>query len=417
MPPRRTRPRTSAILGSPANGANVTGPPDGIMDVGTAFFVPEAWRKGNQFSGRADYELRPGRDRLYGNLYRTTSYTMNNGIRPAFTVPVLETTHFGNVNYTHTFSANKLNEFRGGFMRLVGEPQTQLQPLEVPGITITGATGFGTASYPRGWWQTNWHFKNIFTWSRSSHLLKTGAELRQMYGSAVNTTAYIPAYNFASILNFANDQALQMTRYVDPRTGEPVTAYSELTQTEWADLHQRRLEGHPQPHDQRRRAVRELRDLQGQRRHASQHRVRPGLDVRGEAGLRARRLRRPVLPDRQQQHRSAARVCVGPDGRRQDVGARRLRDRVRPPHEPSRGELPAQPAAARVGAARPVLRHAVHLQPRRSVQAVSRLPGRSGAAGWSRPAQRRHRRARGPDHRRSGSEEPLCPQLVRGRAA
>ena len=25
-----------------------------------------------------------------------------------------------------------------------------------------------------------------------------------------------------------------MTRYVDPRTGEPVTAYSELTQTEWA---------------------------------------------------------------------------------------------------------------------------------------------------------------------------------------
>ena len=60
-------------------------------------------------------------------------------------------------------------------MRLVGEPQTQPQPLEVPGITITGATGFGTASYPRGWWQTNWHFKNIFTWSRSSHLLKMGS--------------------------------------------------------------------------------------------------------------------------------------------------------------------------------------------------------------------------------------------------
>jgi hypothetical protein len=221
-------------LGSPAPGANVTGPADGIMDVGTAFFVPEAWRRGNQFSGRADYELRPGRDRLYGNMYRTTSYTMNNGIRPAFTVPVLETTHFGNINYTHTFSTTKLNEIRAGFMRLVGEPQTQLQPLGIPAVNITGATGFGTASYPRGWWQTNWHFKNIFTWARSSHLLKTGAELRQMYGSAVNTTNYIPSYNFASILNFANDQALQMTRYVDPRSGEPVTAYSELTQTEWA---------------------------------------------------------------------------------------------------------------------------------------------------------------------------------------
>jgi hypothetical protein len=221
-------------VGSPAPGANVTGPPDGIMDIGTAFFVPEAWRRGNQFSVRADYELKPGKDRLYGNMYRTTSYTINNGIRPAFTAPVLETTHFGNVNYTHTFSSTKLNEIRGGFMRLVGEPKTSVLPLEIPGITITGATGFGTSSYPRGWWQTNWHFKNIFTWVASSHMLKMGAELRQMYGSAQNTNNYIPAYQFASILNFANDQALQMTRYVDPRSGEPVTAFSELTQTEWA---------------------------------------------------------------------------------------------------------------------------------------------------------------------------------------
>ena len=44
-----------------------------------------------------------------------------------------------------------------------------------------------------------------------------------------------PAYTFTNLLNFADDEAFQMTRYVDPRTGEPVTAYSELTQTEWAD--------------------------------------------------------------------------------------------------------------------------------------------------------------------------------------
>ena len=71
-----------------------------------------------------------------------------------------------------------------------------------------------------------------------------GGELRQMYGSAANTTNYIPSYSFSSLLNFADDEALQMTRYVDPRSGEPVTAYSELTQTEWADLHRRRLEAH-----------------------------------------------------------------------------------------------------------------------------------------------------------------------------
>jgi TonB dependent receptor-like, beta-barrel len=68
----------------------------------------------------------------------------------------------------------------------------------------------------------------------SKHQVKMGGELRQMYGSATNTNNYIPAYSFSSLLNFADDEALQMTRYVDPRTGEPVTAYSELAQTEWA---------------------------------------------------------------------------------------------------------------------------------------------------------------------------------------
>jgi hypothetical protein len=221
-------------LGSPAPGQSATGPVDGIPDVGTAFYVPEAWRRGNQFNGRVDYELRPGKDRLYGNAYRTTSYTVNGGIRPAFNVPVLETTHFANVNHTHLFQSTKLNELRVGMMRLVGTPDTPSH-LEIPGITVDGiSAGFGTASYPRGWWQTNWHFKNVFTWAPSAHTWKMGGELRRMYGSAVNTTYYVPAYSFFGILNFANDEPRQMMRYVDPRTGEPVTAYSELRQTEWA---------------------------------------------------------------------------------------------------------------------------------------------------------------------------------------
>jgi hypothetical protein len=220
-------------LGSPAPGVNTVGPADGIMDVGSAFFVPEAWRRGNQFNARADYELSPGKDRLYGSFYRTTSYAVTGGIRPPFNRPTPNTTHFGNINHTHTFNSTMLNEVRLGVMRLVGLPDVP-QHLEIPGITITGATGFGQSGYPNGWWQTNWHLKNIFTWVKSAHMLKAGAELRQMYGSATNTNNYIPAYSFSSLLNFVDDEPLQMTRYVDPRTGEPVTAYSELTQTEWA---------------------------------------------------------------------------------------------------------------------------------------------------------------------------------------
>ena len=120
------------------------------------------------------------------------------------------------MNYTHTFNSSKLNEFRGGVMRLVGLPDTP-EHLEIPGITITGATGFGQSGYPNGWWQTNWHFKDIFTWVASKHMLKMGGELRQMYGSATNTNNYIPAYSFTSLLNFADDESIQMTRYVDPQ--------------------------------------------------------------------------------------------------------------------------------------------------------------------------------------------------------
>jgi Carboxypeptidase regulatory-like domain/TonB dependent receptor len=221
-------------LGSPAPGVNTIGPADGIMDVGTAFFVPEGWRRGNQFNARADYELRPGKDRLYGNFYRTNSYAVTGGIRPEFNRPTPNTTHYWNVNHTKTMSSSRLNELRVGMMRLVGLPDVP-KHLEIPGITIQGGvTGFGQSGYPNGWWQTNWHVKDIFTVIKSSHLIKMGGELRQMYGSASNTNNYIPAYTITNLLNFADDEAIQMSRYVDPRTGEPVTAFSELTQTEWA---------------------------------------------------------------------------------------------------------------------------------------------------------------------------------------
>jgi len=220
-------------LGSPAPGVNTIGPADGIMDVGQAFFVPEGWRNGNQINARGDYELHPGRDRLYGNFYRTTSYAVTGGIRPEFNRPTPNTTHYGNANYTRTFASSKVNELRFGVMRLVGLPDVP-KHLEIPGITITGVTGFGQSGYPNGWWQTNYHLKDVFTMMKGTHQLKMGGELRQMYGSATNTNNYIPAYSFSNLLNFADDEALQMQRYVDPRTGEPVTAYSELAQTEWA---------------------------------------------------------------------------------------------------------------------------------------------------------------------------------------
>ncbi|MDP2998345.1 MAG: carboxypeptidase regulatory-like domain-containing protein [Bryobacterales bacterium] len=219
--------------GSPRAGTGQVAPPDTLLAFGSAQFVPEAFRNGNQITLRIDHELRPGKDRLYGNLYRTTSSTLNGGIRPAFIRPTDEITYFASLNETHTFGPNMLNEFRFGLMRLRGLPRIP-KHLEVPGISITGLTGFSTSSYPQGWFQTNFSYKDIFSWIRSSHTLKMGAELRRVRSNSKNTNNYVPAYTFANILEFAYDDVLQQVRKVDPRTGIPATNVVGLRGWEWA---------------------------------------------------------------------------------------------------------------------------------------------------------------------------------------
>ena len=220
-------------LGSPARGANVIGPADGIPDMGSARFLPKRTRSGNQYSIRIDHELRPGKDRLYGNFFRTNSDSVNGTIRPTFDLPVVEHTTYGNLNWTHIFGPNVVNEARAGVMRLRGLPP-DAQRLDIPGITVPSMSLRPQYSYPRGWAQTNYQYKDILSWIRTTHSIKTGFEIRRMYGWAQNTPNYIPRYDFANILDFADDEPIQMARLVDPRTGEPATVATELRLTEYA---------------------------------------------------------------------------------------------------------------------------------------------------------------------------------------
>ena len=80
------------------------------------------------------------------------------------------------VGGTHIFSPNKLNEIRGGVAQLLGRPDLRKE-LQVPGVNITGTSGFSGALYPSGWWQTNYDFKDIFSWVHKTHNIKIGGEL------------------------------------------------------------------------------------------------------------------------------------------------------------------------------------------------------------------------------------------------
>lgn len=220
-------------LGSPSPGVTRIGPADGISDIGAVDFVNNSFRNGGQQSIRLDHELRPGVDKIYGSFFRTTVVTQVGGIRPVFDRPTDEWTYFGNINYTHIFSANKINEFRVGLIQLNGRPRERPSQ-DIPQIAVTSISGYGGGQYPAGWWQTSYHYKDIFSWIRATHTVKTGFEVRRMRSGAQNTAAYIPNYNFNDVLDFADDEPLQQTRQVNPLNGIPVTSFTTGENTEWA---------------------------------------------------------------------------------------------------------------------------------------------------------------------------------------
>ncbi|MGH9660590.1 MAG: hypothetical protein ACRD96_18720 [Bryobacteraceae bacterium] len=84
-------------------------------------------------------------------------------------------------------------------------------------------TGFSSNFFPTGWFQTNWHYKDIFSWMRGGHTLKLGGELRRVWTNSRNMSNFIPTYSFNNVLDFVDDEAISMVRKVELRTGTPAT--------------------------------------------------------------------------------------------------------------------------------------------------------------------------------------------------
>ena len=214
-------------LGSPARGVNTIGPADGIFDVGSANYTPQTSHSGDQFQIRIDHELRPGKDRLYGSYYLNQDYSMDGNVRPALSRPFRERSQFADLNHTHIFGPTVLNELRAGVIRLRGGNDKPAH-LELPTTSISGITAFSYGQYPNGWWQTSWNFKDVFSVVRNAHNFKMGGEYRREFANNVNTGNFIPSYSFASLLDYADDEPLSMTRSVNPLTSQPTTVYVGL---------------------------------------------------------------------------------------------------------------------------------------------------------------------------------------------
>jgi hypothetical protein len=221
-------------LGSPAPGANVWGPPDGIPDVGTITVAAQGRRSGDQVNARLDHAFNQGNDRLRATYYRTNIKDTGAGTRPAFDNPLPVDINFFNVAHTHVFSGQTLNEFSFGYARQHGAA-VDTAP-EVPTVfNITPLSqGFGLPFWhPIDFTQQVFEIKDTMTLSRGRHSFRIGGEARLSKDFAHLHHWERPNYSFASILDFADDEPLEETRAVNPSNGLRTTAPGDYRTNEF----------------------------------------------------------------------------------------------------------------------------------------------------------------------------------------
>src|SRR5262249_34075898 len=217
-------------VGTPQPGVNrLSSTPDGIPDIGTVQYESLTEEHSNQVTWRIDHELRPGKDRLYVYYYRHTGNggSISPWVRPDFIRYNPTKGNFGNFNYTHIFSPSTLNEFRAGVTRWEGT-YTDPRHKEVPELNITGmGTIRDVNTFPGGWFPTEYVVRDMLSSIKGQHGIKFGGELRRAHNNLWHTRYFIPAYTFASVLDFIDDEPIEMRRTVDPRTGEPISTRAD----------------------------------------------------------------------------------------------------------------------------------------------------------------------------------------------
>ena len=194
-----------------------------MLDSGN--YADTAYRHGNQYNLRLDKNF--GKERLYGTYYRTTLNSNTTNPRAAFKATNTFSQYAIQVNETHTFNANTLNEASFATMRVEGvQPATGL--FSVPVVNITGGgQGFGSGFAQGDFIQHNYHWRDVLTHVFHSHDIKAGYEGLFADDVEVFNGPYDqPIFNFNSLLDLARDNVFTETNVAyDPVSGQK-TQYS-----------------------------------------------------------------------------------------------------------------------------------------------------------------------------------------------
>jgi hypothetical protein len=228
-------------IGSPARGVQVSGPPDGIPDLGEVFIPVPGFQNDDQVSLRLDATFNEGKDMFSGRFSyndQTRQPASGNSVR-AFTSDTLELDQNVSLNHTHLFGPTLINDLRLGYNF---DPQLTTGDFpEIPWITqnVAGRSvalfnqtdGF---VFPLDIRTNTYQVYDALSWITGKHSLKFGGEFRRFQENSDFPTNLKPQVTFNDLLDFADDEVLTIVARVNPNTGTPTGTYRNFRSSEWA---------------------------------------------------------------------------------------------------------------------------------------------------------------------------------------
>jgi hypothetical protein len=188
-----------------------------MVDSGTYSASP--YRNGLQWNVRIDQYW--DKDRLYGNFYQMNHDDQTPSIRTDMSSTNHYDTNSLQVNETHTFNPNILNEAMFGFIKVQGIA-SQTGPFSVPVINVVGqSAGLGVGFAQGDFIQHNYRWRDVLTMVHGTHSVKVGYEGWHGDDQALFAPAFSqPTFNFNNLLDLVQDNPYTESNLAyDPLTG------------------------------------------------------------------------------------------------------------------------------------------------------------------------------------------------------
>ena len=174
------------------------------------------------------------KDRIYGQFFRDSVSNGGPAVRPAFATTSAYYTFSLQVNETHTFSSNMLNEAVFGYNRIEGiSPNSGLFTVPIVNVTNLG-TGWGDGFADGDYIQHSYHWRDVLTRVVGSHDIKAGFEAWRGDDIALFAGAFAqPNLQYTNMIDLISDDPYQEGGLAyNPVTGQPEArnyGYKETT--------------------------------------------------------------------------------------------------------------------------------------------------------------------------------------------